>query len=332
MIVSALRIISLGITLCLIALLSGCQQKPEPPDEMVYRLKWLYNISVAGDLYAQEHGIFAEHGLRVVVKPGGPERDAIKELEIGRAQFGVASADQVIRALAKGAPIVVIAQLFQKNPLQWVHRAEKGEITSPRDLLGKTVGITFGGNDETIMRALLAKHSMKKDAVKLFSVRYDYTPFYQGKVDLWPIYRNAEGIVISERMHANGEATEFFAPDDFGVRFVANSVITTRKMLQEHPETVRSFRNALLKAWQEALAPGNHKKTIALVHGFDQDTSQKTIAKQLTATRKLMLTSTGRIGRIDMPAWKQTEKIMLDQGLIDPPVNIEHALVWENGG
>ncbi len=56
---------------------------------------------------------------------GDPERDAIRELELGNATFGVASADQVIRARAKGAPVVVIAQLFQINPLQWIYRGVK---------------------------------------------------------------------------------------------------------------------------------------------------------------------------------------------------------------
>ena len=47
----------------------------------------------------------------------------------------------------------------------------------PKDLAGKTIGITFGGNDETIMRALLASAGLKENQVKLASVRYDYTPF-----------------------------------------------------------------------------------------------------------------------------------------------------------
>ncbi|MEN8258751.1 MAG: ABC transporter substrate-binding protein [Thermodesulfobacteriota bacterium] len=318
-----------GAILCLLALLSGCQDQGSPAPELTYRLKWLYNISVAGDLYGQEHGIFAKHGLAVAVKPGGPERDAIKELEIGRAQFGVASADQVIRARAKGAPIVVIAQLFQGNPLQWIHRGGKERFATPQDLRGKTVGITYGGNDETIMRALLAKHGIESEALRLFSVRYDYTPFYRGEVDLWPIYRNAEGIVIGERLARAGETTDFFAADDFGIRFVANSVLTTRKMIEEKPETVRAFRRALLEAWQAALAPANKEKTVALVHRFDQDTPKETIARQLVVTRELMLTKERPFGRIDIPAWQQSEKIMVEQGLIDAPVLIERALLPE---
>ena len=59
---------------------------------VVYRLKWLFNTSVVGDLYADVHGAFDRRGIKVTIKEGGPERDAIKELELGYAQFGVASA------------------------------------------------------------------------------------------------------------------------------------------------------------------------------------------------------------------------------------------------
>ena len=123
---------------------------------MTYRLKWLFNVSVLGDLYAREMGIFKKAGLDVTIKEGGPERDAIRELELGYADFGVASADQVIRAQSKGSPVVVLAQLFQVNPLQWVYRPDLVDISQVKDLKGKIVGVTFGGNDETIMRTLLA--------------------------------------------------------------------------------------------------------------------------------------------------------------------------------
>ena len=88
-----------AIAMILILIVGGCAPEAEKPlEEVNYRLKWLYNISVVGDLYALDSGLFAKHGLAVNVKPGGPEKDAIKELELGHAQFGVASADQVIRA------------------------------------------------------------------------------------------------------------------------------------------------------------------------------------------------------------------------------------------
>lgn len=127
-----------------------------------YRLKWLFNTSVAGDIYADKAGYFAAQGLRVTVREGSPEKNALNELELGRAEFGVASADQVIRALDKGAHLVVLAQIFQINPMQWIYRADQPKIETLADLRGRRIGITLGGNDETIMRTLLTKAGIKK--------------------------------------------------------------------------------------------------------------------------------------------------------------------------
>ena len=306
----------------------GCDKKADKGlEEVTYRLKWLFNISVVGDLYTDVHGIFADQGLRATIKEGGPERDAIKELELGHAQFGVASADQVIRAVSKGAPVVVIAQLFQANPLQWIYRPEKTRIETPGDLKGKTIGITYGGNDETIMRALLSKYKIMNNEVRFFSVRYDYTPFYEGEVDLWPIYRNAEGVVISEKLRKAGERVNFFNPDEFGIRFVSNSVITTEHMLKERITTIQNFISALLQGWREALDQGNEEKAVATVHRFDRDTPIDVIRKQLAATRMLMKPSPAiEMGKIDVEAWKQTETIMIQQKLIPGPVSVERIL------
>jgi len=308
--------------------LDGCGNKPDKGlEEVTYRLKWLFNISVVGDLYTDVHGIFADRKLRVTIKEGSPERDAIKELELGHAQFGVASADQVIRAVSKGAPVVVIAQLFQANPLQWIYRPEKTRIEGPEDLKGKTIGITYGGNDETIMRALLSKYKIMNNEITFFSVRYDYTPFYEGEVDLWPIYRNAEGVVIGEKLRKAGEQVSFFNPGAFGIRFVANSVITTKHMFKERPGTIQNFVRALLQGWREALDPANKEKAVATIHQFDKDTPIDIIRKQLAATRILMKPSPeAAIGRIDVEAWKQTERIMLEQKLIADRVSVERIL------
>ena len=120
------------VSLCLTALVSTSSVA----ETLNYRLKWLFNASVIGDIYADVHGYFKEAGLDITVKPGGPERDSIKELELGQASFGVASADQVIRALSKGAPVVVIAQEGQAMPFD--------VDVEPVRLAGETVAEVLG--------------------------------------------------------------------------------------------------------------------------------------------------------------------------------------------
>jgi NitT/TauT family transport system substrate-binding protein len=317
-----------AIGIILILLLGGCTSEDKKPlEEVNYRLKWLYNISVVGDLYALDSGLFAKHGLAVNVKPGGPEKDAIKELELGHAQFGVASADQVIRAVSKGSPIVVIAQLFQTNPLHWIYRPDKTPLKTPQDLKGLTIGITHGGNDETIMRALLAKYGIQQNEVTLFSVRYDYTPFYQGKVDLWPLYRNAQAPIIGAKLQKAGERFDLMDPSRLGIQFVANSVVTTRKMLEEKRETVQQFIKALLQGWREALDPANKETAIQLLLKYNKETPEEIVRQQLPATRILMMPSADlKFGTIDVAAWKQTEEIMLAQKLIPVRIYVEKLL------
>jgi NitT/TauT family transport system substrate-binding protein len=303
------------------------QARADNPPEIGYRLKWLFNASVAGDIYADKKGFFSRAGLAVTVKEGGPEKDAIKELEMGHAQFGVASADQVIRALAKGSPVAVIAQLFQVNPLQWAFRPDEGQILRPADLKGRIIGVTFGGNDETIMRALLAQGGLTERDVTLFSVRYDYTPFYQRRVHLWPVYRNAQGIIIGDKLAAAGEPMAYFDPNAAGIRFVANSVITSQRMLREKAEIVERFRTALLQAWSQALDPARTEETVAVIRRLDQETDPGTIARQLEITRQFVTPTAGReMGWIDREAWQQTERIMLEQRLIEQPVAVEKVL------
>jgi len=296
-------------------------------DKVSYRLKWLRNVSVVGALYAETNHLFEKAGLDVEVKPGGPERDAIREIELGHADFGAASADQVLRARVKGSPVVVIAQLFQVNPLQWMYRPEDMKIDSLADLKGKVIGVTFGGNDETIMRTLLAEAGLSDSEVKLFSVRYDYTPFYRRQVQLWPVYRNAQGPIITAQLNKEGEKTVFFNPADFGVKFVANSVVTHSRTLTEKPELVQRFLDALLSGWQQALDPKNEHEALAILQKYDPDTPPAIQEQQLKITRELIQPQPSiAIGTIDENGWAQTQQIMYNQKLLPQEIDLKEIL------
>jgi NitT/TauT family transport system substrate-binding protein len=296
-------------------------------DKVTYRLKWVINMSTAGDVFAADEGYFKKEGLAVEIKPGSPESDPIRELEMGQAQFGVVGADQAIQALAKGSPIVVVAQLFQANPLQWMYFEDKTKLDTLSDLKGKVLGVTFGKNDEIIMRTLLAQAGIKDDEVELYSVRMDYTPFYQKQVDLWPCYINSQGVQIGGKLKAEGELIGFFNPSVHGIRFVANSVITSQRIMDKNSELVKRFVRTLLMGWRGSMDPANADRTVEIVQKYDRDTSKKILKEQLDVTRGLIKpTPDAVIGAIDMDAWKQTERMMLDYGQIKKPVNVTKIL------
>lgn len=329
----AFRLSSLGRRVGLMACAAGlasflvCGAASAAEQKVAYRLKWLINMSTVGDVLADSLGFFKQAGLAVEIKAGGPERDAIRELELGYAQFGVASADQVIQAAAKGAPVVVVAQLFQVNPLQWIYFQDAVRLDSPADLKGKRIGVTFGKNDEIIMRTLLARAGIAEGQVRLESVRLDYTPFYKRQVDLWPVYANTQAVEIGRRLTQAGERIGFFNPGDFGVRFVANSVVTSERLVAENPELVKRFVAALMQGWRAALDPANTETAIFQVRRHDPDTPVDLLRDQLEATRRLVQPAAGTpVGRIDLPAWEQTEQIMLACGQITRPVKVAARL------
>ncbi len=293
-------------------------------NEYVYRLKWLFNSSVAGDIYADEYGYFTDAGIKVKVKEGGPGKNGINELELGQSHFAVASADQVIRALDKGADVVVLAQIFQVNPMQWIYRASHPEIKNIADLKGKNIGVTFGGNDESIMNTLFAKGGITKDDVKITGARFDFTPFLTGKVDVWPVYRNSQGVILENKLGQEGEKVRFMNPADFGVSFVANSVITSGKMIKEHPEVVDKFVQALVKGWDKAMDSSNEANSLAAIAARDKGNNDAIRKQQLEVTRALVIKD-GVFGKIDEAAWKQTEKIMLKEGQIKKAVTVENS-------
>jgi NitT/TauT family transport system substrate-binding protein len=178
------------------------------------------------------------------------------------------------------------------------------------------------------MRALLAVAGIKEHQLQLASVRYDYTPFYQKQVQVWPVYRNTQGIFLADKLKAGGEPVAFFDPSDHGIRFVANSVVTSRKMLDRQPQIVKRFTRALLAGWQVVLQPAKDDALISAVAQYDRDTDKTVIHRQLMITRQMIQPDPSiPVGRIDTAAWQQTESIMLQQKLIPDPVNVVDRLI-----
>jgi len=300
---------------------------------LTYRLKWLANTGFVGDLYADNYGLYTEEGLDVLVEPGGPENNPIRGLGTGRVEFGVASSDQVIRALARTdtansnqRELVVIAQIYHQNPVRWIHRSTSVMVDDSSDLEKYSIGVTAGDTDETILRALETKHKLN---LSTREVSYSYAPFFNESVELFPVYLNTQGVEIKRQMASSGIKTAFFNPIDYGVDIASNSIVTTARMIRENPDTVRAFLRATLKGWREALDKENLEKSVNVMvshTAFDKskaDSVRSVLRRKIKYTRNLVIPfNESSIGTIDTTAWKQAEEVMLEQGLIRQPVEI----------
>lgn len=73
--------------------------------------------SRARGLYAaKEQGYYNETGLDMTIQAGGPQVSPTQIVASGKAQFGLATADQLLVAREEGIPLVAIATIFQKSP------------------------------------------------------------------------------------------------------------------------------------------------------------------------------------------------------------------------
>ena len=107
--------------------------KPTRRDKVSLLLNWYPEAEHGGFYAAQVHGIFEEFGLEVEIRPGGKTTVVPQELALGRVQFGVANADDVLVARSQEVPLVALMAPIQNGPRCIMVRKDSG-ITNFSDL------------------------------------------------------------------------------------------------------------------------------------------------------------------------------------------------------
>lgn len=118
-------------------------------------LDWYPNAIHTFIYTAIERGYYAEEGLDVKVRFPANANDALALVAAGKAEIGMYYQQDVIQAVAnQGTKIKSIGAIVQ-SPLSIVLSLKDKNITSPSDLVGKTVG--YGGTalSESIVKTMM---------------------------------------------------------------------------------------------------------------------------------------------------------------------------------
>ena len=299
---------------------SGLCTVAHAADAVTVRLKWYNQAQFAGFYVAQEKGFYKSAGLDVNIQPGGPDFPAIQMIAGGNEQFGVTGADQILIARSKGVPVVALAVIYRRNPFVLFSLAKSG-IKSPKDWVGKRVGVKIGGNEELIYRAVLAKAGIDKSQLTEIPVMFDMRPFLAGKIDVWPGYLINEVLTAKEK----GFAVNIVYPTDYGINLYADTLFTTEQMLKDKPGVVRRFVAATLKGWNAAIANPAEAARITVKYG-DKLTYAHELA-MMKASVPLLKPDSRPFGYMDAAGWSSAQKLLLKAGFQKQPIDISKAFV-----
>lgn len=209
-------------------------------------LGWLISGAYGGEaLAADKFGPM--EGITINLQPGGPGLDPLRLVKDGT--FGVASADEVIRVIEKGAPFVIVGVLNEDAPAAFAALQSSG-ITNPINFIGKRVGILPFGSTGLIYQSLLAKQNIKPGQVTEVPISADLRPFITGSThDVQPIYVYDETVSLD----AQGIKYSLILPRDYGVVFKGPVYFTTKDTIKNQPELVNRFIRAAILGWKQAL-------------------------------------------------------------------------------
>ncbi|MCR9295167.1 MAG: ABC transporter substrate-binding protein [bacterium] len=125
-------------------LLCGCDSSANPgttadgKDKVTLMLNWHPEAEHGGFYAAKVHGIFDKYGLDVEIRPGGPAAPVAQELVMGRVQFAIGNADDVLVFRQQDVPVVALMAPIQNTPrCILVHEASSAKTLS--DLRGMTL-------------------------------------------------------------------------------------------------------------------------------------------------------------------------------------------------
>lgn len=294
--------------LILLSLLLGTTTTTAAPTTLTLQLRWQHQFQFAGYYAAVEQGFFAEEGLQVKIKPGGPDINPIAEVLSGRAQLGVAAGDLVHQRL-HGKPLVALAALFQHSASVLIARRDSG-IDNPHALDGKRVATIDGGQPIIEIIAMLANEGVALDHIQQRSNHGGIDDLMDGRVDAEYGYLTNEPWLAQQA----GLDIQLLRPLDYGVDFYGDTLFTSEAALAAQPETIAAFRRAALRGWDYAMR--HPEAMITLIRErYATNKSEQQLRFEASNMAKLMYPDLIEIGHMNPGRWQTMADTFIRLGM-----------------
>lgn len=210
--------------------------------EISMQLGWLISNGQLGEVAADKLGYYKDAGLSLKIVAGGPNVDGVASVASGRSNIGqLSSSPSLMLARSAGIPVKCIAAGYQQHPFTYFS-LKKDPINEPKDMIGKTIATQ--GTARILLRALLAKHGISEDDVKVVVMGGDMGPLMTGQVQAvtgWQSNINALKIMGDQRVDMRLW--------DAGIQLYANPYYVTDETLDQHSDKLAAFISATARGW-----------------------------------------------------------------------------------
>ena len=125
-------------------------------DKVVLMLNWYVYGEHTPFFYGKARGFYADQGIDLEIQEGRGSAMTAQAVAAGTVGFGYFDVPTMIKAAAKGAPLVSVGVLLQKSPMSVMGFTDKN-IRTPDDIKGKTVATTPGDSLSQIWPFFLQK-------------------------------------------------------------------------------------------------------------------------------------------------------------------------------
>jgi putative hydroxymethylpyrimidine transport system substrate-binding protein len=299
------------------------EDRPERPATLI--LDFAPNAVHAGVYTALDRDFDGAEGVTLRVRAPSSSTDAVKLLLAGRAQLAILDIHDLALARQRGRDVVGVMAVVQR-PLAAV-LARPG-VRRPRDLAGRSAGVTGLPSDEAVLRSIVAGDGGDPDRVRRVTIGFQaVSALLSGRVDAATAFWNAEGVAIRAR-GGPGLRIREFRVDDFGAPAYPELVLaTSRATLQDDLPVVRAAVRALRRGYEEALADPESAVTALVDRAGGLERAN--VQRELQAVSPAFTAGARRFGELDPARLRRWAAWEARFGITSEPPDV--ALAFEPG-
>jgi NitT/TauT family transport system substrate-binding protein/putative hydroxymethylpyrimidine transport system substrate-binding protein len=302
----------------LLAGLAGCGgggAEPGAPKGASLVLDFTPNAVHSGIYAARAEGFYEDAGVDLTVHQPGESTDAPKLLAAGRTDFAILDIHDLGIAREHGLPLVGLMPLVQRPLAAVLARGDQG-IRSPRDLEGRSVGVTGLPSDEAVVDSEVSAAGGDPEAVDEVTIGFNaVSSLAAGKVAAATGFWNAEGVAL-ERLRV---PLRIFKVDRYGAPPYPELVLaTSEKTLESDPELVAAMVDATRRGY--AFTEAHPQQALADLLAADPALERAEQAAQLRVLLPVLHPKP-----FDPAVLREWAAWDLDHGLLGKPLNVNAA-------